>query len=425
MSGKASSGLAVTALVFACGTTAAASAISAQVGARHHRAVTKAKTVPPSTTVPASSTTTSTTSLAPPGEGILKVAFFNAGQGYALFEEQGQSSCALDVASTRDGGARFAVREQVAPFVCPAGPPASSLVFDDLGDGFVFGPDLFITHDGGATWTRSSSFGDVVSVEPMGRSIWMLEGSCSFTEATPPCSFSIQESADGGRTWSGDQLPGSGTPRAYADLLRIAPSSAFLVAENVGEQPTDSVDLLVTSDGGTTWRTRSSPPCIGTNWGAYLSEAPDGVLWLACAGEPGAGQEVKNFARSLDGGKTWLQGPCAIPPGATTLPECFISPSPISSGYLGDIAATSATTAFIDGGRNVVQVTHDGGVSWELTSANIGDDGDLGTGGLFFANREDGWFIEGQGNTTGSELWRTTDGGDTWAHVWPLLRPQG
>ena len=36
-----------------------------------------------------------------------------------------------------------------------------------------------------------------------------------------------------------------------------------------------------------------------------MTAAPDGTLWLACAGEPGSGNQQKWVSRLTDAGSTW------------------------------------------------------------------------------------------------------------------------
>lgn len=384
---------------------------------------TAPSTVPP-TTAPstASSPSTTPTTTPQPPEQIMKVAFFDADHGDGLFEDHDVTPCSLAVASTSDGGSTFSPPMPIAGSSCASssgGPPATSLSFDDHGDGFVFDPGLFVTHDGGATWDEVSSFEPVLSVVPLGDSVWALHGSCSEGSA-PVCDFGIEESSDGGRAWSDHPLPGAGGSTSYTGLLRTSATSAFLVAaslvyQQVGQPPNDAVTLLSTTDGGESWQTVSSAPCVGRGWSIDLSQAPDGALWLVCGGQPGAGNQIKSVARSLDGGRTWVQGPCAAGLASQAFFDCLES-AHMLAGYLGDLVALSDATAFVDGGRNFLQVSHDGGVAWTKTNPVIGD-GDSGVGGLYFADPETGWVISGM-ESPEATLWRTSDGGNTWSEAW-------
>lgn len=392
------------------------------------------RTSGPGTTAPAKVTTPRSTAArgtAPPGTTptalfpraqIMAVAFLDGDHGYGLFQEAARARCSLAVSRSDDGGSTFSSPVDVPGSSCASfsgGPSAASISFDDHGDGFVFDPGLFVTHDGGSTWSEVSSFEPVLSVVPVGYSVWALHGSCSKGLAAV-CTFGIEESGDGGETWIDHPLPEVGSSTSYSDLLRTSATSAFLVAasptlQQVGRAPKNTVTILSTTDGGGRWQTLSSAPCVGSGWTTDLSRAPDGALWLVCGGEPGAGNQLESVARSLDGGRTWVQGPCAVELPVETFVDCLRSHQMLG-GYLGDLVALSTTTAFIDGGRSFLQVSHDGGQTWSTTVPVIGD-GDLAVRGLYFAGQQAGWVVYGFENPDAT-LWRTTDGGRSWTEVW-------
>jgi hypothetical protein len=103
------------------------------------------------------------------------LAFFNVNDGYGLFVHEGTKKCTVRVGCTSDVAARFPALVSVASYPCEGDPTVSSLAFDDHGDGFLYGPKLHVTHDGGASWTAQRQRGPVLSVEALGYSIWMLE----------------------------------------------------------------------------------------------------------------------------------------------------------------------------------------------------------------------------------------------------------
>ena len=351
------------------------------------------------TTVPSSATSPSTPTLS-----IESVAFFNGSDGYGLFNRTNGTSCSLAVAPTHDGGNTFAPLATVTDFTCANGFPARKVAFDNVGDGFVFGPNLYISHDNGSTWNAPEGFSDVPSVVPLGPSVWALVESCS--QSTGNCAVGVEQSSNGGRTWSTVALPAQETVPGGASMLRTSVSSTLIVVPPVpSSSPASSSLLLRTTDSGRTWQ-QSAVPCVGvTN---FFSQAPDGAIWLACAGEPSAGQQEKELTRSFDGGVSWTAVQCLF---SSNLAGCP------SGGYLGDLAATSSTTAFVDGGRNDVFASRDGGTTWSETNPVIGDM-DSGTAGVFFANVEDGWVISGATATANEGLWETTDGGSTWSAAW-------
>jgi hypothetical protein len=417
--------VAVVGLVVLTGSVAAASALTAPTSPTPARARSALTTVPSplGITVPSLPNPTTTPTTPGPAEGIQRVVFIDPNHGYGLFLEREGGSCGLSVASTSDAGVTFSPRVPVAPSQCYT-TASTSLAFDGYGDGFVYGPVLYATHDGGRSWLPVQGIGSVVGLALVGTSVWAAEQTCPSSDPAAQCGLKLDRSTDGGRTWSGQVLPnvlappdvpGSGD-QEYTILTRTSQRVAYLLVPPPLDSPTPttSVTVLTTLDGGSTW-TSGSAPCIG-GFGTLLSVAPNGVVWLACATQPGAGQQLKTVVRSLDGGRTWTEAPCGMSTTTTsTWPNCLQN-NTLESGYLGDIAATSSTTAFIDGGRNFVQVTHDGGLSWSVTSPPVGD-GDSTVGGLYFANPSDGWVITRDG-TLGGTLWRTTDGGTKWSQIW-------
>ena len=377
----------------------------------------------PTTAIPPSSSTTSlpttspmpTTTAPAPVLGITAVAFLNGSDGYGLFSQDNAGvSCSLSVASTHDGGATFSALE---PLPSTAQSCPTRISFDNLGDGFAFGPGLYVTHDGGTTWADDSPSATVLDVVPLGRSVWMLTTS-SVTHTGVP-NLALAESPDGGRTWPPARaLPPVTTvgsdllspPVDTASLVRTSVSTGYVVVSTTATAATE----FATTDGAQTWH-QVLVPCLG-GWAEALDQAFDHTLWLVCAGQPGAGSQLKSVMRSLDSGKTWVQGSICPPlVTSTTYPPCTEA-NGLGIGYLGGMAAASSATAFIDGDRSPVTVTHDGGKTWALTNPLIGEIN--GSAGLFFANQRDGWVIsETYGN--GGPLWRTTDGGEHWSQVWP------
>ena len=380
---------------------------------------TSSTTTLPSTTTSPFSTTTTAASV----QGVVAVTFLNGSDGYGLFSKDNAGvNCSLSVASTHDGGATFSAQVPLPSTAqCFT---TQSITFDNAGDGFVYGPGLYVTHDGGMTWNAITTSGTVLSVVPLGRSVWMVQRQCPDSGPNAMCQLDLEQSTDGGRNWSGQTLTGVQIPLPYGVdtniwLLRMSGSSALLILPtgNPSEgSTTNDVSVLATSTGGRSWQQLSSAPCIsGGAWVERVSEATDGSLWLACASEPGAGNQVKTYARSLDDGRTWLQGSCPLVATSSTWPSCLTA-NAFTSGYLGDIAAISATTALIDGSRNIVQITNDGGKTWAPVESKIGGDAN-GSTGLFFANKDDGWAIS-ETYGAGGPLWRTTDGGEKWNQVW-------
>jgi hypothetical protein len=262
----------------------------------------------------------------------------------------------------------------------------------------------------------------VLAVAPLGRSVWLLQARCHPVSGPERCPLRLLKSANGGRTWA--LSPGrppalaggysgavpQGTAQSW--LLRTGPSAGFVISLMPQPAARGPVGLWFTADGGRTW-SRRAVPCA-TYWGAVLSAASPGVLFAACGGQPGAGQQGKTVERSADGGRTWTREySCRI--GACR--------GPLGSGYLGSIEAVDASTVYLVGGRSPLLVSHDSGRSWRVVTA-VTAGGDAGTSQVIFFNRSDG-LVLGIDNRPGrySEkpaIWRTADGGRHWTVVHPV-----
>ena len=108
---------------------------------------------------------------------LTRIAFSSPTDGYGVFTVQGPTTCTDRVGRTSDGGTTFSRFVSVVSWTCGNSSPVSYLAFDNRGDGFLYGTKLFVTHNGGASWSRSEQPGAVLSVEALGNSIWMLEAS--------------------------------------------------------------------------------------------------------------------------------------------------------------------------------------------------------------------------------------------------------
>lgn len=359
------------------------------------------------------------------------IAFFNPHDGYGLFQARA-GACEVEVGRTADGGRRFGPLYPVTSCGSTSlETPVRLLAFDDHGDGFAYGPDLFASHDGGETWDQSAQPGSVVSVAALGESVWAVEGICPQGVQTSTCPLEVLESSDGGRSWAPSPTQpalsaraGSLTLGGQSWLVRTSTTSAYVLSPPIPfpDGETDvSVAMSYTDDGGQTW----SPlqiPCGMDADSAALSAAPDGALMAVCAGQPSAGTQSKTAAVSTDGGRTWtVRHPCPNPSPNRISTPCVPS-GPLAGGYLGEVDATSATTAYVIGSRGFLRVTRDGGLHWQADRL-IGDLNGLPAQVIFF-NASDGVVL---GRRTAAPatvaIWATRDGGARWSRLAPSVGP--
>ncbi len=374
----------------------------------------------PSTAGPSARTTTTVPAQT---DQLTDIAFFDPSTGYGLFTRQDQPTCQAVVGSTVTGGAFFGSLTTVTSWPCATGAPVSKLAFDDHGDGFLYGPDLFVTHDAGVTWSQVPQAGVVLSVEALGTSIWAIESSCPApTDLSNPCPMRLLESADGGRTWVGVAVPSGATTvglGAQSWLVRVSVTAAYL-ASNPSFSPEaqpSTAPLWYTADGGRTWSARRVE-CAFNALADVIAVAPDGTLVAVCADQPSAGTQAKSTVRSTDGGLTWrIMTPCPGDGGALTF-ACSTT-GPLPAGYLGEIDAVTGATVYLLGGRSPLLVTHDGGVTWAEAAAPIGDEPG-GYQNVIFFNESDGIVLGDNGQTGVTTIWSTSNGGATWQSVIPI-----
>ena len=372
----------------------------------------------PTTMSPQSSTTTNPLT----ADQLTNIAFFSPTSGYGLFTRQGQVTCQAVVGSTSDGGAVFGSLTMVTSWPCASSVSVSVLAFDDHGDGFAYGPDLFVTHDSGASWTQVPQPGQVLSVEASGSSVWMVEAGCSpSTGPQTACPMQLLGSADGGRSWDPVTIPsnatlnnGFGAIAAQTWLIRLSPTSAYLASnpQLVGQTVPPTAPLWYTDDGGRSWSVRQVS-CGFSAMTDAISVTSDGTLVAVCAGESSAGSQAKSAVRSTNGGVTWTPTFRCVQTSSAIASSCMANP-PLSSGYLGEIDAVTANAVFLVGARSSLLVTHNGGESWMTVEPLIGDDSD-GTRQVVFFNSSDGVVLGYDANNDdAATLWTTTDGGMSW-----------
>lgn len=345
-----------------------------------------------------------------------------------MFVRQAGTHCQALSGVTADGGIRFRSASLITSWNCINSlPPVGSIVTDGAGDAFAYGPELFVQRSPAGMWRRSSQPGPVLAVSAVGRSVWMLLARCRGGSITPAgCRLRLLESVNGGRSWHAppSRPPGFVTTGSRAGpttepaagqtwLLRDGPSAGYVLASPVNQRgKPDSAAIWYTGDSGVTWSQRRLP-CGIDAISDSVAQAPDGALVAVCAGQPGAGSQLKTTAISVNGGVSWtMHVGCLVRPGCQ---------NPLYNGYLAQIAATSARTAYLVGGRSSLLVTTDGGRRWRAVAPAVGD-GSAGSYQVIFFGRRAG-VVVAAGASTGENqgLFRTTDGGRTWSEVIPEL----
>ena len=335
------------------------------------------------------------TTQAPAINQILDLTFVDALHGWLIGSQcDNQGNCTLAVRSSQDGGKTW--RSEPAPCTGIAwnGESAPShdvrnIRFANLKEGWAFEPGLFATQDGGKTWTDETRAQPVIALQPVQDSVWAIQGSC---RSENQCNFSLIQWNPAKNNWQPLNLQPQ-ILRSQVQLVRHKGQDAWVLSWGSGSPPSKPANILaITHDGGENWIKGSSPCTEAGLFTNRLAAVDSHQVWTVCAGEPGAGQQMKYLFKSSDGGESWGEG---IEIG--------------SGGYLDDLAAITSDTGFLGVGRGTLMATQDGGQSWSpaipISKANPTD-----TSGwrIVFVDTQNGWA------SLGRLVFRTTDGGKTW-----------
>jgi photosystem II stability/assembly factor-like uncharacterized protein len=267
------------------------------------------------------------------------------------------------------------------------------------GDHYMLGVRLFQTQDGGKHWQLIT---DRVPYTRFGLpDLFFLDEQHGWMSTTDGTMGGVEMTDDGGRTWRG--IVGSiGEPR---NIHFLTPSQGFVILRDSSYNDNREA-LLRTDDAGATWRVIYGVPPPAP-WPAGPTQffadgtgigAGDGTYYVA--------QDLRNntILSTGDAGRSWtkvtsLKGTCpdnfAVNISALSFPDrqhgwlllnCVVAPQP------------------------VLYRTNDGGITWQplAPSSAIND----ALKGISFVDRETGYVV-----TQAGRLWRTDDGGTTFALV--------
>jgi hypothetical protein len=313
--------------------------------------------------------------------------------GYTTWAD-GPSSIATTIMRTTDAGADFTalgISGAVVPDMAAAArgpqplPTVSGIRFADANHGWVFGDVTLETNDDGATWSTAAGLpGNVVDLAAAGGTAWAVvqtNTSSGPTFALYRGSYAEKPSPTEWRQVSLTVQMADNPPN-----LAVQGSTVDMLADDGIDGDADELVTLSTT-GAPTYRVG---PCM-TNLTAHLSAAPSpGVLWATC---DSGHQEA--LLVTVDNGAHWT------PVGGIN--ESAGAPV---AGISSTLAVAGATTGPLE------LLTASGGV----TMLHDASPQVASFGAVTFVTPKVGFALADFADDA-TQLWRTTDGGQTWSIV--------
>ncbi|MDQ6713210.1 MAG: YCF48-related protein [Candidatus Dormibacteraeota bacterium] len=322
---------------------------------------------------------------------LIDLSFADASHGWAIGSVCAQpDNCPLQLRATLDGGRIwFAVS---APQVqALQGNPGWQVRFVSDQVGWLFGPRLFRTTDGGQTWSDAGFGHAVLSLGASGSSVWAVAADCNQGQCLR---MTLYRSGDQGRSWS----RASAQPAmvgAAAQLMRVSDSTGWVLSWSTTNASLDSA-LAVTHDGGQSWQRLVRPCAPETSIADAGAALADGTLWIICGGDHAMGQERKQVIVSHDGGLHWN-----FPPDAP------------ARAFVGQLALSGTSHAWLATIGGPLYSSGNGGATW-VTADGAGvsvDPNGPGVHAVTFVDSLHGWAA------TDHEVFWTSDGGAHWGHT--------
>ena len=338
-------------------------------------------------------------------------SFVSSQTGFVLGIAHCTSGPCLTIARTQDGGTTWT--SIPAPNISLTQDPnskapvssVSKIRFVDIMDGYLFGPDLYVTHDGGTTWKKITLQGIpssyvVTALETNGSNWYLTAGNPNAPTPSPDHLF-ISDGTSGVFTIERKPVLPAG---ARAEIT-ANPYGAVLAATL-----NQNGNLFYQATGRTSW-TQIKADCpvdLPANPLVALATPLPGSstpqLVLGCGGGAGAGSQEKTVVKSAD--LTTFTSTSTEPPLSGDL-EAIASPD----GKTIAVAASSGAT--------FLYVSIDSGTTWK-TAISDSTFGGAPIHDLGFTTATQGFAVMGHATTAGtrtSTFLMTHDQGLSWQEI--------
>jgi photosystem II stability/assembly factor-like uncharacterized protein len=350
------------------------------------------------------------------GSFLMDLTWVSDRHGWALAAAPCGRELCPRLATTTDGGQTWTALPAPLGRVGPNGTPGcarlgcvSQIRFATATVGYLFGPALFQTSDGGRSWRRLPGR-PVEALEPSAGTVVRVV--YDHTGCPGPCDRTVQETTRGSAAWHTVlRIPAAAAAGGIAaQLVRQGTSVLYvlLYGHTAGGAEQAHTVILRSTDGGATWQ-RLADPCPGTGLDEHdtsgLAAAPGGFAAVLCPPRSGTGTM---FVRtSPDNGSSW--GPPRPVPGGTRDDLSLIAAA--SAAHL--VLATGGDS-FQGPSRYELLVSTGGGLHWSTRVTGTAQL-DSSAPGAAFLGFEDAWV--GRWISDAWDIWTTGDAGQHWRRL--------
>jgi photosystem II stability/assembly factor-like uncharacterized protein len=254
---------------------------------------------------PASAVARARGSVLPDGFRAQAISFASPELGWILgVQTCGQARC-TNVLHTIDGGDTWKKVGRIhAPLTYDKLAGVTEVRFADDLHGWAFGPSLWSTSDGGATWTKQTIPGDgnllpVLAAGPA--AVYALVSPCKLNQAPGSCDPpTLWKTTPGEDTWSQVSVNLRAGLVTNAARLVVRGTVAYLVVPT-GADP----DVVRVTTDGAHWAGRPDPCSkVADEMLVDVTTVSDTRVAFLCVGDPGFGHSTKRVFRSDDTGHT-------------------------------------------------------------------------------------------------------------------------
>ena len=328
-------------------------------------------------------------------------SFISPGRGWVL----GASGCSVCAAvrKTTDGGRSWTALRSPGgqlPFEHPRPGDVSDIAFADSRNGFLFGPALLASHDGGRSWKREA----LPPVQALG-----LGAGYAFalTQRVAQGRVRLWRARIGHDRWSRLPLPGdAGAPLTISDSsvvqLAVEGNTVLLLRPgDMGPALTHFGRLWASNDSGGHWLARPVP-CKRPDGGAALvtiARAHPRTWLIDCFDNQQSSQAqntLHHLYRTVNAGTSWIR---LADPTRHNEPD-LLTDSGAGHIFLATVGAADFLVGSLDNGHHWKLLVSDGGSFY-------------GWADLCFVTTKIG-FVVGPTHYAPEHLYRTGNAGRTW-----------